>query len=169
MELYLVRHGIAVDTGEYGVTRDEDRFLSSKGKRRTSRTAGALKKLGCAPEIIFTSPLARAAQTARIIAKRLSSRPECVEADFLKPAARIAAAVKELRASARASVMAVGHIPHLSRLASAILTGDERALDVDFDKSGVCCIEWGGESGRNDGARLAWLLDSRQCRRIGGR
>ena len=163
MELYLVRHGIAVDIGEHDVKNDEERFLSPKGEKRTAQTAKALAKLNCALAVILSSPLSRAVQTARIVAKILSPRPELVEVAFLKPKARIAAALRELRALPHGSILLVGHMPHLSRLASAILTGDENALSVDFDKSGVCRIDGEGSLGRG-AAQLKWLLDSEHCR-----
>ena len=166
MELYLVRHGLAVDLGEQGTSSDAERMLTAKGEKRTRRTAKALQELKCIPAKICTSPLVRAAQTADIICRILIPKKEATPGEYLKPDASIAAGIAAIRAMRVGSVILVGHMPHLSRLASAVLTGDEAALFLDFDKSGVCCIVWEG-SQQKGGARLRWLLDSIQCRMIG--
>ena len=66
MQLYLVRHGIAVDGGE--AMPDGSRGLTDKGRRRFHRTARAFGKLGHKLDLILTSPLVRAVQTAEILA-----------------------------------------------------------------------------------------------------
>src|SRR6267143_1996147 len=66
MQLYLVRHGIAVDGGE--AIPDGSRGLTDKGRRRFHKTARAFGKLGHRLDLILTSPLVRAVQTAEILA-----------------------------------------------------------------------------------------------------
>ena len=71
IRIYLVRHGIAVDHEDRGNLDDDDRPLTGKGRRRFRRTARAFARLGEPLDFIFTSPLARAVQTAEILAGAL--------------------------------------------------------------------------------------------------
>src|SRR5215469_6165377 len=66
--IYLVRHGIAVDHADRGDLPDDDRPLTAKGRRRFRRAARAFARMGETPDLLFTSPLIRAAQTAEILA-----------------------------------------------------------------------------------------------------
>ncbi len=65
MELYLIRHGIAVERGIYA--QDCDRPLTEKGRDRTHRVAQRLAQLGLHLDLILTSPFLRAHQTAEIL------------------------------------------------------------------------------------------------------
>jgi phosphohistidine phosphatase len=65
MDLFLIRHGIAVDRGIY--EHDEDRPLTAKGIQKMTLVAQKLKKMGLIFDAIFTSPLVRALQTAQIL------------------------------------------------------------------------------------------------------
>src|SRR2546430_11661674 len=66
MQLYVVRHGIVVESGE-GIP-DEWRPLTDKGRRRFQKMARTFAKLGRRLDLILTSPLVRAMQTAEILA-----------------------------------------------------------------------------------------------------
>src|SRR3989442_8990474 len=66
MQLYVVRHGIAVQSAE-GIP-DKWRPLTDKGRRRFQKTARAFGKLGRRLDLILTSPLVRAVPTAEILA-----------------------------------------------------------------------------------------------------
>lgn len=82
VELYLIRHGIAADRKNYG--NDEERPLTDKGRRKTKKVAYQLHKLGKQFDLILTSPLVRARQTAEILqAAGLSSQIE--ESPWLAP------------------------------------------------------------------------------------
>ncbi|NEO26328.1 MAG: phosphohistidine phosphatase SixA [Kamptonema sp. SIO4C4] len=65
MEVYLIRHGIAGDRNDYPT--DEERPLTDKGKSKTRKVAQRLKTLGLQFDLILTSPLRRAQQTATIL------------------------------------------------------------------------------------------------------
>ncbi|MEM9161974.1 MAG: phosphohistidine phosphatase SixA [Cyanobacteria bacterium P01_F01_bin.4] len=64
-EVYLIRHGIAAERGTYA--DDDQRPLIEKGMRRTRQVAERLGSLGLAFDMILTSPLLRATQTAKIL------------------------------------------------------------------------------------------------------
>ena len=65
MDLYLIRHGIAVERGIYN--NDCDRHLTAKGKQRTAKVAQKLAQIDLKFDVIFTSPLIRALETAQIL------------------------------------------------------------------------------------------------------
>jgi phosphohistidine phosphatase len=67
MELYLIRHGIAADRTEYD--NDEERPLIEKGRQKTEKVAQRLAQMGLHFDLIQTSPLVRARQTAEILEK----------------------------------------------------------------------------------------------------
>lgn len=65
MELYLIRHGIAQEQSPD--IPDGDRQLTKKGKDKTQRVAQRLQAIGVEFDLILTSPLVRAQQTAQIL------------------------------------------------------------------------------------------------------
>ena len=65
MELYLIRHGIAAERGIY--VNDAERPLTDKGRQKTQKIAQSLYDIGLRLDLILTSPLIRASQTAEIL------------------------------------------------------------------------------------------------------
>jgi phosphohistidine phosphatase len=119
MQLYLVEHGIAVERSE-GIP-DEWRPLSDKGRRRFQKTARAFGKLGRKLDLILTSPLTRAVQTAEILAGEtgpgeVAGLPE-LDPKFDIEAARSAIAA---RAGDAEAVAIVGHEPQISAVLAAL-------------------------------------------------
>ena len=70
--IYLMRHGIAADPAP-GMS-DADRALTPDGVRKTVRVAAGLAKLGVKPDVILSSPLRRAEETAHLVADALDGR-----------------------------------------------------------------------------------------------
>jgi phosphohistidine phosphatase len=68
MEIFLLRHGLAVERGTPGFKDDALRPLTPKGRRQLRKIAAAMKKWICACDLILSSPLVRAKQTAEIVA-----------------------------------------------------------------------------------------------------
>jgi len=65
MDIYFIRHGIAADPSEYEC--DRDRPLTDKGREKTERVAEKIREIGVKFDLILTSPLLRAKQTAQIL------------------------------------------------------------------------------------------------------
>ena len=119
--LYLVRHAIAEARG---ATADADRRLTAEGARRMRRVALGLKRLGVAPELIVSSPLRRAEETAAILVSVLAPDLPIEIYPPLAPGNPIAEVISGLRQYRRAHhVILVGHQPSLGELASQLLTG----------------------------------------------
>ena len=67
MKLTIIRHGIAVPSGAEGIA-DDDRPLTNKARRRFQEVARGLAEICARPDVLLTSPLPRAAETAEIAA-----------------------------------------------------------------------------------------------------
>jgi phosphohistidine phosphatase len=162
MNLYLLRHGIAVEPGTAGYESDSARPLTAKGKDRLRAAARAMKQLDLSFDRILSSPYLRAKQTAGIIAKDLKQRKKLAFSDDLAPGGNPQLLIKELNQlrPEPESVLLVGHEPYLGKLI-ALLAAGNTSLEIDFKKGGVCKLEaeslWYGRC-----AKLVWLLTPRQ-------
>jgi len=162
MNLLLLRHGIAVDFGTPGYERDSERPLTPEGRRKTRAVARALAALGISPDVILTSPLVRAHQTAEIVASsmKLKKRMEiCEPLASGGDAKRLIAEVNRRHPNAE-RIMLVGHEPDLSLLASLLLTGCADGVAMEFKKGGVCSLE-ADELRAGKCATLLWLAPPR--------
>jgi phosphohistidine phosphatase len=135
MRLYLVQHGKAKPKEE-----DPDRSLTETGILETERIATFLKSIRLAVAAIWDSGKTRAAQTAEILASALSPKNGVVHRDNLSPNDPVRPTIERL-SSVHEDMMIVGHLPHLGKLASALLIGNEEADVVAFRNSGIVCLE----------------------------
>jgi phosphohistidine phosphatase len=117
LKLYIMRHGPAEDVAATG--RDADRVLTTPGRERVSAVVGALIAAEEAPQTVLSSPLARARETAEIVAT--AGRLAVEERRELAPAGDVLRLVGELVHGARKRVMVVGHEPDLSDLVADLI------------------------------------------------
>ncbi len=123
MILYFLRHGLALDREEW---KDDDllRPLTSRGMKNMLRQAETFRALDLGLDIIISSPLVRAYQTADIVAKRLGMQNELVQDDRLGPGFGYPELVEMLKDHAEADqVMLVGHEPGFSQAIGALIGG----------------------------------------------
>jgi phosphohistidine phosphatase len=161
-ELYLIRHGIAEERGE-DWPDDSKRPLTEEGKSSLRREARGLVRLGVAFDVVLTSPLVRAKQTAEIIASEFSDRPQLVTVDSLGPNGSFQSVLNDLEKHARkSSVALVGHEPDLGELA-ARLAGFRRPLA--FKKGAICRIDVKSLPPAGPGA-LRWFFTPKILRMI---
>lgn len=121
MRLYFVRHGRAEDREVWAPKDDGLRPLTPDGIARMKTSAATIKALNIRPDVILTSPLTRAAQTAEILGETL--RSDVVEVPGL---AHFGVGVlSELIAkyNAAESPMLVGHEPDFSTVLEMITGG----------------------------------------------
>ncbi|MGB7220130.1 MAG: phosphohistidine phosphatase SixA [Vicinamibacterales bacterium] len=162
-ELYLIRHGLAEERGE-AWPDDDKRPLTAKGMSRLRKAARGLAELGVSFDVILTSPLVRARQTAEIVAAGFDARPALVTAESLAPGGSYAAVSAELeKHTKRTRIALVGHEPGIGEL-TARLIGSRHA--VPFRKGAVCRIDLDALPPSGPG-ELRWFLTSRMLRRIG--
>jgi phosphohistidine phosphatase len=138
--LYIIRHGIAVDRSDPKSPPDAERPLTAKGVQKTRSAALGLKALGAKPDVLVTSPLVRAAQTAEIFAEAIGFPPEKIQiSENLKPNASAAETVKEFQRMKAKEVMCFGHGPHVDLLISYL--AGSRGVFTGLKRAGVACFE----------------------------
>ena len=150
MILYFLRHGKA---GSPSRGDDDARELTSGGIDALQRAGALWRRVNLRPDIVLSSPLARARQTAELVTEAIGG--EVLTDDRLRPGASWGDLARAMSAYPDARrVLFVGHEPDLSS-AVAQLTG---AASVRMRKGGLACVEFYGipEPG---GGELAWLLD----------
>jgi phosphohistidine phosphatase len=137
-ELYLVRHGLAEERGD-AWPDDTKRPLTDEGISRMRKAARGLARLGVSVEVVLTSPLVRARQTAEILAGALDPRPSLVNVDSLAPDGAYASVVADLEKHARKTRLAlVGHEPMIGEFAARLLGSRH---PIEFKKGAVCRID----------------------------
>ncbi len=163
LSLYLVRHALAAERGE-AYPDDTLRPLTPKGIAKFRKAAEGLARFDVALDVVLTSPLVRARQTADILAGALSGSPRLVETDALRPGGsfeQLVHAVAECRGAT--AVALVGHEPDIGELAGRLL-GASGALA--FNKGAVCRIDF--DQWPPDGpGRLRWFVTQRMLRKMG--
>ena len=125
MCLLVVRHAIAMDREEFARSGKDDgeRPLTKEGRDKMQKGAKGLREIVPTIDVLASSPLVRAMETAAIVAAAYDSLP-VVTIDELKPEAKLAAFLRWLKSQhAEETVAIVGHEPHLSTLVSWLLAG----------------------------------------------
>jgi phosphohistidine phosphatase len=168
MNIYLLRHGIAVNAEE--TTSNNDRPLSPKGSKRMRKGTRGLRRLGLDFDAILTSPLARARQTTDIVAEALGLQSRVSVIDALQPSNSVEDLISSLSEyKNRDNLLLVGHEPLLSETAAFLLTGKKtKALELEFKKGALCHIEIDTLPPRNPGTLLSFLTP-KQLRSLGAR
>ena len=162
MDLYILRHGIAVEFGTPGYEHDADRPLTPEGQRKLRQIADAMEALELSFDRIISSPYLRARQTAEIVAEALDARKRLELSDTLTPGGSMKRLVELLNRlePSPASVLLVGHEPYLSGLNSLLVSGKE-TFAVVMKKGGLCKLTTDSlKHGRC--AALQWLLTPKQ-------
>lgn len=144
--VYVLRHGQA-EPGE----PDAERKLTAKGKRDVRDVLTLAHKTKAAPQVIFTSPLRRAQETAAVAATVFADCP-VVTTELLLPSASPSALLKEIAANNVARVLLVGHSPHLEAVIAHLL---QSPLAIDLKKAALVSIA---------GQTLQWMLTPRLAR-----
>jgi phosphohistidine phosphatase len=153
-ELYLIRHGLAEERGERWPD-DAKRPLTEEGMSRMRKQARGLARLGVTMDVVLTSPLVRARQTAEIVAAALDPRPHVTAIESLAPDASYQALVADLEKHARKTRVAlVGHEPGIGELAARLIGARQ---PMEFKKGAVCRIDVGALPPGGPGA-LRWFL-----------
>ena len=162
MKLTVVRHGIAVPAGTEGIP-DDERPLTRKGRRRFREVARLLAEICPCPDVLLTSPLPRAVETAEIAAEAWGA-----EAPTREPALAQGDVEQILVVLGQhppdQHVALVGHEPALSSLLARLL-GSDRAARFALRKGGAAHIDIPGAL--EEGGRLDWLTRPRILRARG--
>ena len=135
MKLYLVQHAEAMSE-----ERDPDRPLTDLGRQHTEWVAGAAAELGVEIDEIRHSGKTRARETAEILGDALAPAGGVTAASGLSPLDDVEPVGDEIDAGDQ-TVMLVGHLPFMERMAGYLLTGDAGRPVIDFTNAGIVCLE----------------------------
>ncbi len=162
MNLFVLRHGIAVEPGTPGYAKDSDRPLLPKGERRLWQVAEAMEAMEISFDLILTSPFIRARRTAEIIAEAFNARKKLECCSELEPdgsGKKLIQFLNGLQPSPN-DVLLVGHEPYLSGLISLLASGEEISA-VTMKKGGLCKLS-SDSLKPSRCATIEWLLTPKQ-------
>jgi phosphohistidine phosphatase len=167
MRLVLFRHGIAIDRDDPAAPEeDAERPLTAKGVKRTRQAVRGLARLVPTVDVLLSSPLLRARQTADLVAEGLDvgeKRRRVIEAlDHDRPPGELFAELARL--GEVETVVCVGHAPNLDDVLRFALDEGADAVSA-LGKAGAACVEL-DEPGQ-PGGQLRWLLPPSLLRRLG--
>lgn len=147
MNIYLVRHGEAK-----AKSAAPDRPLTDAGAEDVARVARAVAAVETELAAVWHSEKLRARQTAQIFEREIIPEEGASVREGLLPNDD-PSVVREALRGREGSVMLVGHLPHLSRLASLLLTGRAEREILGLGTASVAALR-----GANDEWRLVWHL-----------
>ena len=168
MNLYIIRHAIAVEAGDPKYAEDSQRPLTEKGADKMKKIAQGLLKLEVQLDLILSSPAVRTIATAEILAGKLNvKKSRLIATEHLAldgDAGQLIAEIKNRHIQVK-NMALIGHEPNLSRLISLLVFGNEEGA-LKIKKGSVCLLTTDAlEYGKC--ASLNWLLSPSQLVQIG--
>jgi phosphohistidine phosphatase len=158
VKLYLIRHATASDIAP----SDAERELTKEGREESRILGVALLKAGTKPEQILSSPLARARQTAEIIARELNFQNEVAIFDELCNGCSLANLLRAVKTFEPVrEVILVGHNPSLTEHLAELI-GSDNPVALSMGKGSVACVELAAL--RPGQGELRWFLRQKQLR-----
>ena len=158
MNLYIIRHAIAVDEATSDYASDSERPLTDKGRKKMRQIAKALRSLGVEFDLILSSPYIRACETAEILADVFKMKSKIVFSDHLIPEGNPELLIGEINEKYTVDSLAiVGHEPYLSALIGW-LVADTSKIEINLKKGGVCHLSADDLHHNDHRATLEWLL-----------
>ena len=157
MQVYLLRHGIAEEGGSN--MSDSERSLTNEGRRKLRHVLTHIADSGIKADLIISSPIKRAQQTAEIARSSLKCKEEVLFSRALAPGATPEAVWEEIRAHRdQESLLLVGHNPLFSHLCGYLMGAQN--LEVDFKKGAIMCLDFESIGPKPHGT-LRWYLTAR--------
>jgi phosphohistidine phosphatase len=144
MPLFLVQHGKSLPK-----EKDPEQGLSDEGITEANRIANVAGGYGVKVSVIKHSSKKRAWQTAGIMASVLKPEKGVMVMTGLKPLDDVSAIAATL--TNQDNIMLVGHLPHLEKLTSYLITGVTEKTVFKFQNSGIVCLD-------RDPDNEAWLI-----------
>lgn len=134
MKLYLMQHALACSAEE-----DQERPLNAIGINQAKTAARGIKRLGLTFDLIVASPKRRSQQTAALIAEGIRyPYSDILKTESALPDRPPLELLNLLRGETSASsILVVGHMPQLAKVASHLLQGAE----LQIENAGLSCLE----------------------------
>jgi len=161
MFLYFLRHASA---GQSLISpkKDEKRGLDKDGIEQCGYIGRALAALGVQVDIILSSPLKRATQTAALVGNEMGHEGKLVMENALLPQASFVDFQKMLeKYSSQEAVLVVGHNPNLGDFLGRVISESGCEAVVELKKGAVAKVEMRRSSGS-----LSWCITPRILRTL---
>ncbi|SRR6266498_2722988 len=157
MNLYIVRHAIAVQRGTPGSDDDSQRPLTGKGRKKMEKIAKGLRQFNVEFDTILTSPYVRARDTAEILASEYKIKDKIGFTDHLIPPGNFDELIDEINEKYNVNSLAlVGHEPMLSQFISWLTAGNTETK-ITLKKGGIALL-LADDLSQERRATLQWLL-----------
>lgn len=163
MVIYFLRHANAGSKHFSDPVKDEKRPLDKIGEEQSSDVGRALAFLGVTANVVISSPLTRAIQTANLVAQEIGYEDKVVQDEALRPEAtfeKFKALIN--RYKDQPAIMVVGHDPSMTEFVNRVLSGGAPLSAVEMKKGSVAKVE--KELRRP--AVLRWLLTPKVVQRV---
>jgi phosphohistidine phosphatase len=161
MIMYFLRHANAGERVS-NPKKDEKRALDEVGIEQCGVVGRALASLDVQVDVMISSPLKRAAQTASLVGNELSYEGKLQLDDALRPSASFTDFHKLLDKYAKyEAVMVVGHNPNLSEFLGRVISDTGCEASAELKKGAVARVEIGRNS-----AYLQWLVTPKLLRTL---
>jgi len=142
MVIYFLRHANAGSKHFSSPEKDEKRPIDKIGEEQSHDVGRALAYIGVTVNVIISSPLTRAVQTASIVAQELGHEEKIVQDDALRPEATFEQFKALLnRHKGKLATMVVGHDPSMTEFVNRVLSGGGPMAAVEMKKGGVAKVE----------------------------
>ncbi len=163
MQLYIVRHGIAIDREDPQCPAEAERYLTEEGIEKTKQVAKAISALRLQVDLMVSSPYVRAMQTAEIFAGAFEySKQKITKTDALLPGAQAPLFFRELaKEKQAATVFCFGHAPNVDELVAAAVGAKHQITAMK--KAAVAALELKRIS--PPAGQLIWLLTPKLVRK----
>jgi len=163
-EIYIIRHAAAAEL-DSEIVEESYRYLTIHGRNHCRIVAGRLKDMKIEFDIMLSSPIIRAVQTAEVFATVLKYNGEIKTAIELIGGNSFTKFVKMLKRYSHFNKIAVfGHAPDVNNFCTNLIKDhDIKDLTINFKNSSVCKIVYDLEK---ESGRLMWFLNSENMKLI---
>jgi len=162
-ELYFIRHGVAEERGD-AWPDDAKRPLTDDGVTRLRKGLRGLRRAGIGFDVVLTSPLVRARQTADVVASAADPRPSIFVVEALAPGGAFASLMTEIEKYAkRGRIALVGHEPDIGEVTARLIGARQ---PIVYKKGAVCRVDLAAGSSPAPGV-LRWFLTPKLMRQLG--
>jgi phosphohistidine phosphatase len=142
MVIYFLRHANAGSKHFSDPVKDEKRPIDKLGEEQSHDVGRALAYLGVTANVIISSPLTRAMQTAQIVSQEIGYEEKIVLDDALRPEATFEKFKALLnRHKDKPAIMVVGHDPSMTEFVNRVLSGGAPLAAVEMKKGGVAKVD----------------------------
>ena len=151
MLIYFLRHANA---GQKKLKNDDKRPLDKEGIEQSGHVGRLLSAMDVHPDLIISSPLKRALQTASLVGNELGYEEKIQVEPALRPSASFDAFRELLRHCAKLeSIIVVGHNPNLSRFLSLLVSNGTSDQWTDMKKGSVARVDYSAKR-----STLDWMF-----------